>query len=47
MLSLVLSIVDAMDVFCELLEERVKGGVFLLNAMATRLAIDVIARTSL
>lgn len=47
MLSLVPSIVDAMDVFCELLEEHVEGGVFSLDAMATRLAMDVIARTSL
>ncbi|KAI4940891.1 hypothetical protein J4E91_011148 [Alternaria rosae] len=46
-LSLVPSIVDAMDVFCELLEEQVGGGIFLLDTMATQLAMDVIARTSL
>jgi cytochrome P450 len=47
MLSLVPSIVDAMDVFCELLEKHVGGGFFSLDTMATRLAMDVITRTSL
>ncbi|KAG9193894.1 hypothetical protein G6011_03929 [Alternaria panax] len=47
MLSLVPSIVDAMDIFCELLEEKVGSGVFSLDDMATRLTMDVIVKTSL
>jgi cytochrome P450 len=47
MLSLVPSIVDAIDIFCELLEAKVDNGIFLLDDMATRLAMDVITRTTL
>jgi cytochrome P450 len=47
MLSLVPSIVDAMDVFCEMLEEKVEKEVVLLDDMAMRLAMDVITRTTL
>lgn len=47
MLSLVPSIVDAVEVFCELLEEKADKEVFLLDDMATRLAMDVITRTTL
>jgi cytochrome P450 len=47
MLSLVPIIVDAMDVFCELLQEKVGNGVFSLDEMATRLTMDVIVKTSL
>ncbi|KAF1845155.1 putative cytochrome P450 [Cucurbitaria berberidis CBS 394.84] len=47
MLSLVPTIVDAIDVFCERLRKHVGGGVFSLDDMATRLAMDVITRTTL
>ena len=48
MLSLVPSIVDSMDVFCEILETHVgKKDVFSLDDMATRLTMDVILKTSL
>lgn len=46
-LSLVPSIVDAVDIFCDLLEEKAGKEVFLLDDMAARLAMDVITRTTL
>lgn len=47
MLSLVPTIVDSMDVFCELLREHVDKDVFKLDDMATRLAMDIITKTTL
>lgn len=47
MLSLVPTIVDSMDVFCELLREHVDKDVFSLDDMATRFAMEVITKTTL
>ncbi|KAF2818795.1 cytochrome P450 [Ophiobolus disseminans] len=47
MLSLIPNIVDAVDVFCELLEQNANKGLFSLDDMTTRLAMDVITRTTL
>ncbi|KAF2651398.1 cytochrome P450 [Lophiostoma macrostomum CBS 122681] len=47
MLSLVPSVIDSMDVFCEILHEKVDGGVFSLDDMATRLTMDVITKITL
>jgi cytochrome P450 len=47
MLSLVPTIVDSMEVFCEQLREHVDKGVFKLDDMAARLAMDVITKTTL
>jgi hypothetical protein len=47
MLSLVPSIVDTVDIFCQLLERKASKGVFFLDDMAMNLAMDVIAKTTL
>jgi cytochrome P450 len=47
MLSLIPSVVDAVDVFCQLLKEKVHTGVFSMDTMAMDLAMDVITRTAL
>jgi cytochrome P450 len=47
MLSLIPSVVDAVDVFCQLLKEKVHTGVFSMDTMAVDLAMDVITRTAL
>lgn len=47
MLSLVPSLVDAMETFCGLLEEKAGNGVFSLDDMAMKLAMDVITKTTL
>jgi cytochrome P450 len=47
MLSLVPSVVDAVDVFCQLLKEHVNTGVFSMDDMAMDLTMDVITRTAL
>ncbi|KAK7184811.1 AflN/verA/monooxygenase [Paraphaeosphaeria sporulosa] len=47
MLSLVPTIVDSVEVFCEILRERVDKGVFQLDDMAANLAMDIITKTTL
>jgi len=47
MLSLVPSIVDIVEVFCKQLEQKAEKGFFLLDDMATDLAMDVITKTTL
>lgn len=47
MLSLVPSIVDSVEVFCDLLRKRVGKDVFSLNNMTTRLTMEIITKTTL
>jgi cytochrome P450 len=47
MMSLVPSIVDTVDIFCQLLEKKASKGVFLLDDMTMSLAMDVIVKTTL
>lgn len=47
MLSLVPTIVDAVDIFCDLLVKQAGRGIFSLDDMATRLTMDVITKTTL
>jgi cytochrome P450 len=48
MLSLVPSLVDSVDVFCEQLQKHVDdGGIILLDDMAMRLTMDIITKTTL
>jgi cytochrome P450 len=47
MLTLVPSLVDSADVFCEQLQKHVGGDVFSLDDMAMRLTMDIITKTTL
>ncbi|KAF2707700.1 cytochrome P450 [Pleomassaria siparia CBS 279.74] len=47
MLSLVPSLVDSVDVFCEQLQKHVGKDVFPLDDMAMRLTLDIITKTTL
>lgn len=47
MLSLVPSLVDTMDVFCEQLHGKVDGDIFYLDDMVMRLSMDIIIKTTL
>lgn len=47
MLNLVPSLVDSVEVFCELLRERVGKGITLLDDMTGRLTMEIITKASL
>lgn len=47
MLNLVPSIVDSVEVFCELLRERVGNGIVTLDDMAGRLTMEIITKATL
>ncbi|KAF1962666.1 cytochrome P450 [Byssothecium circinans] len=47
MLTLVPSLVDSVDVFCEQLQKHIGGGIFSLDDMAARLTMDIITKTTL
>jgi len=47
MLNLIPTIVDSVEVFCDLLRERVGAGVFPLENMTMRLTMEVITKVSL
>jgi cytochrome P450 len=47
MLDLVPTIVDSVDVFCQLLRERADGGVFSLSVLTMRLTMEIITKVTL